>query len=138
MNFDIGQTHRLLVAHRAHGPDIPRGVDRESAGALCPAAQPAQRIQAAIDGRRSPAGRDHVLAVGDEFVFSEAFDGEGVVLDGPVPRQEVAQVITVATQRCPAARSSAAPAWPGRVSSSFRFGGDRLGCMYCTQSHPPR
>ena len=77
MNFDIGQTHRLLVAHRAHGPDIPRGVSRENAGALCPAAQPAQRIQAAIDGRRSPAGRDHVLAGRVVSSYSsEAFDGE--------------------------------------------------------------
>ena len=56
-------------------------------------AQPAQRIQPAIDCRWSLAGCDHVLAVGDEFVFSEAFDGEGAVLDGPVPRQEVAQVV---------------------------------------------
>jgi hypothetical protein len=48
MNFDIGQTRRLLVAHRAHGPDIRRGVSRENAGALRPSARPAQRIQPAM------------------------------------------------------------------------------------------
>jgi hypothetical protein len=38
MNFDIGQTGGLLVAHRAHWPDIPRGVRREHASAPRPSA----------------------------------------------------------------------------------------------------
>jgi hypothetical protein len=38
MNFDIGQTGGLLVAHHAHRPNISRGVRRESAGAPRPSA----------------------------------------------------------------------------------------------------
>jgi len=105
-------------------------------GTLRPSAQSAQRIQPAIDCRRSSAGRDHVLAVGDEFVFSEALDGEGGVLDGPVPRQEVAQVVTVAAQRRRREVVTRQAGQEGRHPA--RFGGDSLGCMYCTQSHPPR
>src|SRR5665213_3952411 len=97
-------------------------------GTLRPSAQSAQRIQPAIDCRRSSAGRDHVLAVGDEFVFSEALDGEGGVLDGPVPRQEVAQVVTVAAQRRRREVVTRQAGQEGRHPA--RFGGASLGCMY--------
>ena len=47
-----------------------------------------------------PTGGDHVLTVGDQFVFSEPFEGEGAVLDRAVPGQEMAQVVAVAAQGC--------------------------------------
>ena len=83
-----------------------------------------------------PARRDHVLAVGDELVLGEAFDGEGAVLNTPVPRKEVAKVISVSAQGC---RREVVTRQTGEESRHpTRFGDDRLGCLYCTQSRPPR
>ena len=77
-----------------------------------------------------------MLAVGDEIVLGEAFDGEGAVLNTPVPREEVAKVITVSAQGC---RREVVPRQTGEERRHpVRLGEDRLGCLYCTQSHPPR
>jgi hypothetical protein len=77
-----------------------------------------------------------MLAVGNEFVLGEAFDGEDAILHTPVPREEVAKVITVSAQGC---RREVVTRQTGEESRHpIRFGGDRLGCLYCTQSHPPR
>jgi hypothetical protein len=76
-----------------------------------------------------------VLAVGNDFVLGEAFDGERAVLDTPVPRKEMAKIITVAAQ---CRRREVVMRQTGEESRHpIRFGGDRLGCLYCTQSHPP-
>jgi hypothetical protein len=77
-----------------------------------------------------------MLAVGDELVLDEAFDGEGAVLNTPVPREEVAKVITVSAQGC---RREVVTRQTGEESRHpIRFGDVRLGCLYCTQCHPPR
>ena len=77
-----------------------------------------------------------MLAVGDEFVFGETLDGEDAVLDGLMPREEMAQVVAVAAQ---GRRREIVLRQAGEERRHpARLAGDHLGCWYCTQSHPPR
>ena len=105
MNLDIRQANGLLVAHHPHWTHVPRGVGRQGPGGSCPTAQPAQRIQPAIDRGRPPAGRDHMLPVGDQIVLGKRLDGERGILDASVPGQEMVQIVTV-TAKVAGARSS--------------------------------
>ena len=137
VDLDVGQAGRLAVAHRAHGPDVARGIGSQDAGPARPSAQPAQGVQPAIDRGGPPTGGDHVLAVGDQFVFGEPLDGEGAVLHRAVPGEEVAQIVAVTAQggrREVVARQAGEE---GRHPSRLARGID-CRCLYCTQSQPPR
>jgi hypothetical protein len=57
----------------------------------------AAKAQPAIDRGRPATGGDHVLAVGNQFEVGEIPDGEASVLDLAMPRQEMAEVVAVAT-----------------------------------------
>ena len=53
-----------------------------------------------------------------------------------VPGEEMAQIVAVAAQ---GRRREVVMRQAGEERCHpARFGGDRLGCLYCTQSHPPR
>ena len=39
-----------------------------------------------------------MLAIGDEFVFGEALEGERAVLDALVPGEEMTQIVAIAAQ----------------------------------------
>src|SRR5258708_3285791 len=89
---------RTRVAVSRLMPDTHPGGGGDSAGAAAPTAPPAQGVQAAIDGPGAPAGGNHVLAVGDEFVFGKALDDEGAGLDALLPGEEMPQIVAVAAQ----------------------------------------
>ncbi|MGB7973452.1 MAG: hypothetical protein WCF81_03680 [Roseiarcus sp.] len=139
MNFGIGQTGRLAVAHRAHRPEVVDDIAAQRAGAACPSAQAAQGIEAPVDRGGTPSGRDHVLAVGDQFERGEVIEGERVRLDRGVPGEEVPQIVAVAAQCCRgevlACQAIQEQRHPGRVAYRRRRSERR---SYCTQCDPPR
>jgi hypothetical protein len=55
---------------------------------------------------------------------SSVFDLKGA--EGPSVRK---RTLAYCTQYC---------GWGDKSRHSIRFGDDRFGCLYCTQSHPPR
>ncbi len=137
MDLDIGQADRLAVARGAHRPDAARGIRGQGSSSLRPSAQPAQGIQPTVDRGGPSPGSDHVLAVGDELVLGEPLEGEGAVLDGAVPSEEMTQIVAIAApgRRCQVVARQAGE--EGRHPSCLARR-SRLRHMYCTQSHPPR
>ena len=76
-----------------------RGVSRQRPAGLRPAAQPAQRIQPAIDRGRPPPGRDHVLPVRNQIAAGKPLEGGWTILDALAPGKEVLKVVAVPAKR---------------------------------------
>ena len=136
VRLGVSESRRLAVAHDAHRPQITRDVVTQGAGDAGPAAQPAQRVESAVNGGGAAADSEQVLAIGDQVVFAEALQREAAILNAGVPGEKMAQVIAVAATRrrrdIGARQLGEEGDQPGRVGR--RRPRQRL---YCTQCHPP-